>query len=72
MFLPVVAASRQSEGSRHIPLKLWRGMATSQAQGRIAAGLSQKELSERLGLKERQIQRYEATDYASANLTRVC
>lgn len=28
----------------------------------IAAGLSQKELAERLGLKEQQIQRYEATD----------
>ena len=41
-------------------------------QGRIAAGLSQKQLAERLGLKEQQIQRYEATDYASASLTRVC
>jgi transcriptional regulator with XRE-family HTH domain len=41
-------------------------------QGRIAAGLSQKELAERLGLKEQQIQRYDATDYASASLTRVC
>ena len=41
-------------------------------QGRIAAGLSQKELAARLGLKEQQIQRYEATDYASASLTRVC
>src|SRR5262249_1790918 len=40
-------------------------------QARIAAGLSQKELAERLGLKEQQIQRYEATEYASAKLTRV-
>lgn len=40
-------------------------------QARIAAGLSQKELAERLGLKEQQIQRYEATDYASASLERV-
>lgn len=41
-------------------------------QGRIASGLTQKELAEGLGLKEQQIQRYEATNYASASLTRVC
>ncbi len=40
-------------------------------QARIAAGLSQRELAERLGLKEQQIQRYEATGYASASLTRI-
>lgn len=38
---------------------------------RIARGLSQKDLAERLGLKEQQIQRYEATDYSSANLARL-
>jgi ribosome-binding protein aMBF1 (putative translation factor) len=40
-------------------------------KARIAAGLSQKELAGRLGLKEQQIQRYEATEYASASLERV-
>ena len=40
-------------------------------QARIANGLSQRELAERLGLKEQQIQRYEATEYASASLTRM-
>jgi len=40
-------------------------------QARIAAGLSQKDLSDRLGLKEQQVQRYEATDYASAGLGRI-
>ncbi len=40
-------------------------------QVRIAAGLSQKELANRLGLKEQQVQRYEATDYQSASLTRL-
>lgn len=40
-------------------------------QARIAAGLSHKELAARLGLKEQQIQRYEATNYASASLARV-
>ena len=40
-------------------------------QARIAQGLRQKDLAERLGLKEQQIQRYEATDYATASLTRL-
>lgn len=40
-------------------------------QARIAVGISQKELATRLGLKEQQIQRYEATEYASASLARV-
>ena len=40
-------------------------------KARIAKGLSQKELAQRLGLKEQQIQRYEATEYATASLTRI-
>jgi transcriptional regulator with XRE-family HTH domain len=39
-------------------------------KARIAAGLTQRELAEKLGLKEQQIQRYEATEYASADLAR--
>ncbi len=40
-------------------------------KARIASGLSQWELAGRLGLKEQQIQRYEATEYASASMARV-
>ena len=40
-------------------------------KARISRGLSQKDLAERLGLQEQQIQRYEATEYASASLTRI-
>ena len=40
-------------------------------KARIAQGLSQKELAERIGVKEQQIQRYEATDYESASLARM-
>lgn len=40
-------------------------------RARIAAGLSQRELASSLGLKEQQIQRYEATQYASASLSRL-
>lgn len=40
-------------------------------KARIAAGISQKELADRLGIKEQQIQRYEDTEYASASFTRL-
>ena len=40
-------------------------------KARISQGLSQRELAERIGVKEQQVQRYEATDYASASLTRI-
>lgn len=40
-------------------------------RARIAAGLTQKELAARLGLKEQQIQRYEATRYAGVSLDRI-
>ncbi len=40
-------------------------------RARIASGLSQKELAERLGMPEQQIQRYEATEYESVSLARI-
>ncbi len=40
-------------------------------RARIAAGISQKALAERMGLKEQQIQRYESSDYSSASLSRL-
>ena len=40
-------------------------------KARIARGMTQRDLAERIGLKEQQIQRYEATDYASASLGRI-
>ena len=40
-------------------------------RARIASGLSQKELAERLGMPEQQIQRYEATDYESVSFARI-
>ncbi len=38
---------------------------------RVVAGLTQKELAKRVGIKEQQIQRYEATDYESASFARL-
>ena len=40
-------------------------------RARIALGLTQKQLAERIGLKEQQIQRYEETDYYSASFSRL-
>ena len=52
-------------------LSVFAELATFLIKARIAQGLSQKDLAERLGLKQQQIQRYEATDYASASLARI-
>ena len=52
-------------------LKVVADLPSVLIKARIAQGLSQKDLAERTGLKEQQIQRYEATDYASANLARI-
>ena len=40
-------------------------------RARIARGLTQKQLAERLGVKEQQLQRWEATRYAGISLDRV-
>lgn len=40
-------------------------------RARISSGLSQRDLAERLGIKEQQVQRYEATDYRQASLARL-
>lgn len=40
-------------------------------EARIAAGLTQRQLAERLSLPEQQVQRYESTMYAGVSLERV-
>jgi HTH-type transcriptional regulator/antitoxin HigA len=40
-------------------------------KARIAKGMSQRQLAERLGLKEQQIQRYESEKYEAASLRRI-
>ncbi len=61
------------QSQRHTVLELasFEEFPRALIQARIAAGISQKDLAERLGLKEQQVQRYEATEYASASMTRV-
>lgn len=40
-------------------------------QARIASGMSQTDLAQKLGMKPQQVQRYEATDYMGASLGRL-
>lgn len=58
-------------GERALSGRLFRRATAHADQGAIAAGLSQRELAERLGLKEQQVQKYEATEYTSASLARI-
>ena len=60
------------DGKRQIlPINSLDDLPRALIQARIASGMSQEDLAQRLGLKEQQIQRYEATDYAAASLARV-
>lgn len=47
------------------------GIGRALIQARIASGLTQAALAERIGLKTAAINRYETNDYQSANLTRL-
>lgn len=61
----------RSGGRKPIHITSFDELPRALVQARIVAGLSQKELAERLGVKEQQIQRYEATEYSTASLTRL-
>lgn len=61
----------QSGGGKRLARTSLDELPRTLIQARIAAGMSQKDLAIRLGLKQQQIQRYEATNYASASLSRV-
>jgi transcriptional regulator with XRE-family HTH domain len=46
-------------------------LPTALIKARIASGLTQKELADKLGVKEQQIQRYEQNDYAGVSIDRI-
>ena len=48
------------------------GIATLLIKARIARGWTQQRLADQLGVAEQQIQRYEATEYRTASLARIC
>jgi HTH-type transcriptional regulator / antitoxin HigA len=47
-------------------------LSTVLVRARIARGWTQRQLAEALGMAEQQIQRYEANDYRSTSLARLC
>ena len=47
-------------------------LPTGLIQARIASGLTQRALAQKLRLKEHQIQKYEAECYATASFRRLC
>ncbi len=61
----------KGSGLRVFPAASFDELPRTLIKARIAAGLSQKELAERLGLKEQQVQKYEATEYTSASMARM-
>lgn len=48
-----------------------RELPTTLIEARIAARLTQRQLAERIGVAEQQIQRWEANDYSGVNLDRL-
>jgi HTH-type transcriptional regulator / antitoxin HipB len=46
-------------------------LPTTLIKARIAAGLTQKDLADKIGVREQQIQRYEANHYNSASFDRL-
>jgi ribosome-binding protein aMBF1 (putative translation factor) len=63
--------SLKSERPAVINVDSFEDLGDGIIKARIASGLSQKALAERLGLKEQQIQRYEAERYSSASFSRI-
>lgn len=52
-------------------LSVYEDLPEALVRARIAAGLSQRDLADRLGVVEQQVQRYEANDYASTSWARL-
>lgn len=66
-----VKAYEQLKTSELPDLSLLENLPETLIKARIAAGLTQAALAERLGMKPQQVQRYESTRYANASLERV-
>ena len=64
---------KELKSGRHTELEYetFGEMLHGLTKARIARGLTQKTLAQRIQVKEQQVQRYEATDYASASTRRV-
>jgi len=58
-------------GVKILELDSLDGLPKVLIQARIAAGLTQEDLAERLGVKPQQVQRYEASEYQTASFARL-
>ena len=58
-------------GAATLALHSLRELPAVLVKARLASGLNQKQLAERLGIKPQQIQRYEATRYRTITLERM-
>lgn len=72
----LVEEIREYETLRSGAVKILKAQSLSELprvliRARVAQGRSQRDLAQALGLKEQQIQRYEAEEYATANLRRL-
>ena len=56
---------------REVPIRSLLDVPRALIRARVAAGLTQKQLAERLGVREQQVQQDEATQYAGAGLERI-
>jgi transcriptional regulator with XRE-family HTH domain len=63
--------SLQKQGHQPMELTSLEDLPDALIKARIAAGLTQRQLAEKLGIKEQQLQRYEANDYSGASLARL-
>ncbi len=66
-----IDAYEQLKNSEIPDLSVLETLPETLIKARVAAGLTQAALAERLGMKPQQVQRYEATRYANASLERV-
>jgi ribosome-binding protein aMBF1 (putative translation factor) len=67
----LTAFENLQNGQTQVELKSLEGIAEKLIQARVARGFTQAELAAKLKMKPQQIQRYEASKYANASLTRV-
>lgn len=61
----------RNQDSQTLELSSFAELPGALIKARIAVGLTQRELADRLHLKEQQVQRYEANGYVGANLARI-
>ena len=67
----LTAFENLQNGQTQVELGSLEGIAEKLIQARVARGFTQAELAAKLKMKPQQIQRYEASKYANASLSRV-